>query len=88
MRYGRIIHSVCADFAPRKLLIVRHYTMPCAHYSKRSTCVRVKKLRMRSEDLTAICDRTKEKRSRIFNSGVSFGKLEQLAKVGNKKSAG
>ena len=42
MRFERIIHSVCADFAPRKLLIVRHYTMPCAYSSKRHACVRVK----------------------------------------------
>ena len=26
MRFERIIHSVCTDFAPRKLLFVRHYT--------------------------------------------------------------
>ena len=42
MRFERIIHSVCAYFAPRKLLIVRHYTMPCAYSSKRRACVRVK----------------------------------------------
>ena len=27
MRFGRIIPSICAHFAPRKRLIVRHYTM-------------------------------------------------------------
>ena len=88
MRFGRIIHSVCADFAPQKLLIVRHYTMPCAHYSKRSTCVRVKKLRMRSEDLTAICDRTKEKTKLDFQLGRFFWKARTTSEVGNKKSAG
>ena len=61
MRFERIVHNVCADFAPRKLLIVRHYTMACPHSSKRRPCVRVKRLRMRDEDLTAICDRTKKR---------------------------
>ena len=38
--------------------------MPCAHYSKHRACVRVKRLRMRDEDLTAICDRTKKKKTK------------------------
>ena len=62
MCFERTIHSLRADFAPRKLLFVRHYTMPCAHQSKRRACVRVKRLRMRDEDLSAICDRTKKKK--------------------------
>ena len=61
MRFERIVHNVCADFAPRKLLIVCHYTMACPQSSKRRSCVRVKRFRMRDEDLTAICDRTKKK---------------------------
>ena len=47
MRFERIVHNVCAYFAPRKLLVVRHYTMACPHSSKRRPCVRVKRLRMR-----------------------------------------
>ena len=31
MRFERLIHIVCADFAPRKLLFVHHYTILCAH---------------------------------------------------------
>ena len=50
MRFERNIHSVCADLAPRKFEFVRHYTMPCAHWSKHRACVRVKKLRMRNEE--------------------------------------
>ena len=49
MRFERNIHSVCADLAPRKFEFVRHYTMPCAHWSKHRACVRVKRLRMRNE---------------------------------------
>ena len=64
MRFERIVHNVCADFAPRKLLIVRHYTVACPDSSKRRPCVRVKRLRMRDEDLTAICDRTKKKKTK------------------------
>ena len=33
----------------------------CAHQSKRRACVRLESLRMRDEDLTAICHRTKKK---------------------------
>ena len=43
MRFERIIHSVYADFAPRKLLIIRHYTMPFVHYSKRRACIKNQK---------------------------------------------
>ena len=50
MRFERNIHSVCADLAPRKFEFVRHYTMPCAHWSKHRACVRVKRLRMRNEE--------------------------------------
>ena len=31
MRFEHLIHIVCADFAPRKLLFVRHFTILCAH---------------------------------------------------------
>ena len=61
VRFERIIHSICADFAPQRLLFFRHYTMPYAHQSKRRAYVRVKTSRIRVKDLTAIC-----------NSGVSF----------------
>ena len=50
-------------------LFVRHYTILCAHKSKRRACVRFKRLRMRDEDLTVICDRTEKKSSRNFNLG-------------------
>ena len=32
MRFERLIHSVCADFAPRKLLFIGHHTVLYAHY--------------------------------------------------------
>ena len=69
MRFERIIYNVCADFAPRKLLMVCHYTMPCTHRSKLRACVRVRRLRMRDDDLTAICDRTKKKTKPEFQLG-------------------
>ena len=81
MRFERIIHSVWADFAPRKLLIVRHYTMPYAHYSKRRACVRVKQLRMRDEDLTAICDRTKGKTKLEFQIGRFLWKTRVITRT-------
>ena len=31
MRFERPIHSVCADFTPRKLPFVGHYSILCAH---------------------------------------------------------
>ena len=46
-------------------LFVRHYTILCAHKSKRRACVRLKRLRMRDEDLTVICDRTEKKQAGI-----------------------
>ena len=49
MRFDRNIHSVCADLAPRKFEFVRHYIIPCAHWSKHRACVRVKRLLMRNE---------------------------------------
>ena len=49
MRFERNIHSVCADLAPRKFEFVRHYIIPCAHWSKHRACVRVKRLLMRNE---------------------------------------
>ena len=51
-------------------LFARHYTILCAHKSKRRACVRLKRLRMRDGDLTVICDRTEKKSSRNFNLGV------------------
>ena len=60
VRFERIIHSICADFAPQRLLFFRHYTMPYPHQSKRRPCVRVKTSRMRVKDLTAICNSEKE----------------------------
>ena len=68
MRFERIVHNVSADFAPRKLLVVRHYTMACPHSSQRRPCVRVKRLRMRDEDLTAICDQTKKKNQALIST--------------------
>ena len=62
MRFERNIHSVCADLAPRKFEFVRHYTMPCAHWSKHRACVRVKKLRMRNEE---------EKKKKKNQAGIS-----------------
>ena len=45
MRFQRIIHSICANFAPLKLLFFRRYTIPCAHQWKRRACFWVKKRR-------------------------------------------
>ena len=64
MRFERLIHIVSANFAPRKFSFVRHYTILCAHWSKIRACVRLKRLRMRDEDLTAVCDRTKKKKTK------------------------
>ena len=56
-RFERMIHSVCADFARRKLLFLRHYNIPCAHPSKRQACVRTSLIRVK--DLTTICNSTR-----------------------------
>ena len=65
MHFERIIHSICADFAPQRLLFFRHYTMPCTRQSKRRACALRTWLQFAIE--------RKNKRSRNFNSGVSFG---------------
>ena len=36
-----IIHSICVDFTPQRLLFFRHYTMPSAHQSWQRACGRV-----------------------------------------------
>ena len=69
MCFERLIHIVSANFAPRKFPYVRHYTILCAHWSKLRACVRLKRLRMRDEDLTAVCDRTKKKTKPEFQLG-------------------
>ena len=69
MRFEHILHNVGADFAPGKLLIFRHYTMPCAHQSKYRAFVGVQRLRIHNEDLTAICDQTKKRKKPEFQLG-------------------
>ena len=56
----------CESFS---LLFVRHYTILCAHQSKRRAWVRLKRLRMRDEDLTVICDRMEKKTKPEFQLG-------------------
>ena len=60
--WAQYTQYLCWFFAPQKLLIIRHNTMPRAHQSKRRACVRVKTSRMCVEDLTVICIWTQKKR--------------------------
>ena len=57
-----------SDFAPRKLLFVRHYTM-CSSVKSRAY-VKVKRLRMRDEDLATFCP--------IYNSGSPSNKNKEI----------
>ena len=56
VRFERIIHSICADFALQRSLFFCHCIMPCAHQSKHHTCIRVKMSHLCVKNLTAICN--------------------------------